>query len=85
MAQIPWNEAPATGNEELDAFLSDLLGVAKALALIGEGVEIRAGQGDPENVVPGNVGSLFLRTDGGVGSTLYVKESGASTTGWAAK
>lgn len=31
------------------------------------------------------VGSLFLRTDGGTGSTLYVKESGTGTTGWVAK
>lgn len=32
-----------------------------------------------------NVGSLFLRTDGGSGTTLYVKESGTGNTGWAAK
>ena len=34
----------------------------------------------------GNVGDLFLRTDGGAGSTLWVKESGnGANTGWAAK
>lgn len=43
------------------------------------------GTGDPENVVTANVGSLFLRSDGGATTTLYVKESGTSNTGWIAK
>jgi ethanolamine utilization microcompartment shell protein EutS len=47
---------------------------------------IRTGTGNPEGVVTGKVGDLFLRTDGGSGSTLYVKESGNGTnTGWAGK
>src|SRR5690606_11332749 len=47
------------------------------------GGTIRSGTGDPENVVTGSVGDLFLRTDGGSGTTLYVKESGTGTnTGW---
>jgi hypothetical protein len=45
-----------------------------------------AGLDDPENKVTGNVGDIFQRIDGGVGSSLYVKESGNSTTtGWKAK
>jgi hypothetical protein len=33
-----------------------------------------------------SVGDLFQRLDGGAGSTLYVKESGAATAGgWSAK
>lgn len=43
------------------------------------------GTGSPEGVVAGAVGSLFTRTDGGAGTTLYVKESGALTVGWVAK
>lgn len=43
------------------------------------------GTGSPEGVVTGPVGSLFSRVDGGAGTTLYVKESGSSTTGWVAK
>jgi peroxiredoxin len=31
------------------------------------------------------VGSLFLRTDGGANTTLYIKESGSGNTGWVAK
>lgn len=42
------------------------------------------GTGDPENVVTANVGSLYSRTDGGAGTTLYVKESGTGNTGWSA-
>ena len=35
--------------------------------------------------VTATVGSLYSRTDGGAGTSLYVKESGNGTTGWAAK
>lgn len=41
--------------------------------------------GSPEGVLTGRVGDLALRTDGGAGSVLYVKESGTGNTGWAAK
>jgi hypothetical protein len=43
------------------------------------------GTGSPEGVVTGAVGSMFTRTDGGTGTTLYVKESGTGNTGWVAK
>jgi hypothetical protein len=43
------------------------------------------GTGSPEGVVIASVGSLFTRTDGGAGTTLYVKESGTGNTGWVAK
>lgn len=46
---------------------------------------ITTGSGSPEGAVTAPVGSMFLRTDGGVGTTLYVKESGTGNTGWAAK
>lgn len=43
-------------------------------------------EGSPEGIVSAPVGSLAMRTDGAVGSTFYVKESGvAATTGWKAK
>lgn len=48
------------------------------------GVLWSAGTGSPEGVVTAPVGSLFTRTDGGSGSTLYVKESGTGNTGWTA-
>lgn len=43
------------------------------------------GAGSPEGVVTASVGSTYRRTDGGAGTSFYVKESGASNTGWVAK
>jgi hypothetical protein len=43
------------------------------------------GTGTPEAVVTADVGSLFTRTNGGAGTTLYVKETGTGNTGWVAK
>lgn len=47
--------------------------------------KIISGAGTPEGVVTAPVGSLFLRTDGGSTTTLYVKTIGAGNTGWTAK
>jgi len=44
-----------------------------------------AGSGSPEGVVTGSVGSTYRRTDGGAGTSFYVKESGSGNTGWVAK
>lgn len=44
-----------------------------------------SGSGTPEGSVTAPVGSLYSRTDGGTGTTLYVKESGTGNTGWVAK
>lgn len=44
-----------------------------------------SGTGSPEGVVTASVGALYTRTDGGAGTTLYVKESGTGSTGWVAK
>jgi hypothetical protein len=47
---------------------------------------VLTGQGSPECVVVAKVGRLYARSDGGAGTTLYVKESGNNTdTGWTAK
>lgn len=44
-----------------------------------------AGLGSPENVVTATR-AIYIRLDGGAGTTLYVKESGAATnTGWVGK
>lgn len=45
----------------------------------------RKGTGSPEGVVTAVVGSTFRRTDGGAGTSFYVKESGTGNTGWVAK
>jgi hypothetical protein len=45
---------------------------------------IQTGAGTPEGSITAPVGSLWLRTDGGVGTTLYVKEVGSGNVGWTA-
>jgi hypothetical protein len=44
----------------------------------------KRGAGTPEGVVTGNVGDSYQRSDGAVGTTLYVKETGSGNTGWKA-
>lgn len=46
--------------------------------------QIRFGSGTPEGAVTASQGSIFLRDDGGAGTTFYVKESGVGNTGWVA-
>ena len=70
--------------------LSGTLAVTGASTLtgtvtVGSAATIRAGAGSPESAVTATVGSLYLRTDGGAATTLYVKESGSGNTGWIAK
>lgn len=43
-----------------------------------------AGTGAPEGALIATQGSVYERTDGGTGTTFYVKESGSSSTGWRA-
>lgn len=43
---------------------------------------INAGAGTPEGVVSARIGSIYFRSDGGSGTSLYVKESGTGNTGW---
>jgi len=48
-------------------------------------VTISYGTGTPEGAVTAPVSSLYLRSDGGAGASLYVKESGTGNTGWVGK
>lgn len=71
-----------------EGFTLDVAGTGRFISgvYIGSGgVFDRAGAGSPEGVITGPVGSTWRRTDGGAGTVLYVKESGASNTGWVAK
>lgn len=52
--------------------------------LTATNVRITSGSGSPEGVVSAPVGSEYHRTDGGTGTTLYIKESGSGNTGWVA-
>ena len=42
------------------------------------------GTGSPEGSVTADVGVLYERSDGGAGTSLYVKQSGSGDTGWTA-
>jgi len=44
-----------------------------------------AGTGSPEGVVTAGIGSTWRRTDGGAGTSFYVKESDSGNTGWIGK
>lgn len=75
-----------------DAFTIDaggniLFGVNNFIdfSLTSSGLTWRVGSGSPEGVLSASVGSLYTRSDGGAGTTLYVKESGTGNTGWVAK
>ena len=46
------------------------------------GQERLTGTGSPEGVVTANPGSDYLNSNGGVGTTYYVKRSGTGNTGW---
>ena len=48
-------------------------------------IKVLSGAGSPEGVVTAAIGTLYTRIDGGASTTLYVKESGTSSTGWVAK
>jgi hypothetical protein len=56
----------------------------KGISLPG-GITWTSGAGSPEGVVTAPVGSLYSRSDGGVLTSLYVKQSGTGNTGWAGK
>ena len=73
---------------ELSGFFKQLLQSVYLLFVQAKDLNparISAGTATPEGAVTGAVGDLFLRTDGGASSTLYVKESGTGNAGWTAK
>lgn len=51
----------------------------------GTGPTITQGSGTPEGAVTAPIGSTFHRTDGGAGTSFYVKETGVGDTGWVGK
>lgn len=59
--------------------------ISSAMYLGAAGTLVITGTGSPAGVVVANPGSLYLRTDGGAGTTLYVKESLTTSGGWVAK
>lgn len=67
-------------------------GVTDVIRIYNNGIRLGAsgpqwfsGAGSPEGVVTAPVGSFYSRTNGGAGTSFYVKESGTGNTGWVAK
>ena len=77
-------QLPAVADPSMQRAL-DVLSSAIADLQARNHAPVISGAGSPEGVVAAAVGTLYLRSDGGAGSTLYVKESGTDVTGWAAK
>jgi len=86
----------ATGNMQISALgslvvrlfhdgVEKLRAAAAGVYLGGTTSFITQGADTPEGAVTAPVGSLFLRTNGGAGTTFYVKESGSGNTGWVGK
>jgi len=73
-------EAPAATTDNCIA----VKGGTTLIQLAG-GLQIISGSGTPEGAITAPVGSLYLRTNGGAGTSLYVKESGTGNTGWIGK
>lgn len=55
------------------------------IELSDDGPIISTGSGSPEGSKTAPVGSVFHRTDGGGGTSFYVKETGTGNTGWIGK
>ena len=60
------------------------VGASSAFSFTTSNVAWLSGTGSPEGVTSGVIGSLYSRTDGGVNTSLYIKQSGTGNTGWAA-
>lgn len=48
-------------------------------------LNVLEGFGSPEGAVTAPPGKLYLNKNGGVGTTLWVKETGTGNTGWDSK
>jgi len=73
---------PLTGKDTLPYFTTPPQPSCRRYHMFGYGFPvIRMGAGAPTTEPTDVTGSLYLRTDGGVGSTLYVFE----TSGWTQK
>ncbi len=85
MWYIKYKSAAVTLRGRIAGATVDLVQFFQNCIVFPNGRQIRYGTGTPEGVITGVIGDLFLRTDGGASTTLYVKTSGTGNTGWTAK
>ena len=70
------------GINDLNRMLRKLFNV-----ISGDGKKVRVfyGYGTPLNVVVANIGSIYMRKDGGANTSVYIKEgNNDSAAGWVA-
>ena len=80
------NQAVTLSNVEASSEIHRLGNSSTVLTQLQLGDIIWArGAGSPEGVLTAPIGSHYSRSDGGAGTSLYVKESGAGNTGWVGK
>lgn len=77
------NQADSTFRRDVER--NSVQTAASINALMDVTAVLYSGSGSPEGVIVAPIGSLYTRTDGGTGTTLYVKESGTDENGWVAK
>ena len=67
--------------------LNDMLRkLYQVIAGEGEKVRVYYGYGSPENAIVANIGSIYMRKDGGAGTSVYIKEADNDlSSGWVAK
>ena len=62
------------------------IAVAGGTTITGTDFGVQRGSGSPDGAVLGSVGNIYMRSNGGAGTSVYFKESGNDTnTGWVAK
>lgn len=75
-----------TGGETMSlTWGTGIVAIREKMTIMSTSATYNSGTGSPEGVVTATIGSIFTRTDGGAGTTLYVKESGSGNTGWVGK
>lgn len=72
---------PAVFKQWLISYLGPEIQVTQS-QVVNAATAFFVGNGTPEGATAAGVGSVYLRLDGGAGTTLYVKETGTGTTGW---
>lgn len=77
--------SPQTVSDSTRWVAGELAQIERALVVMLADIGVHFGAGSPEAVVTAAVGAIYRRTDGGAGTTLYVKESGTGNTGWIGK
>lgn len=76
--------SPTVKADQLYSLFSPNITIFSPLQLGNSGPTIQPGTGTPNGTLSAPVASLYLRTDGSTGSSLYVKETGTGNTGWTA-